>query len=317
MENNRIDISAKSAEFKCKANEYTFFNSGPYWHLCTHGEKQEIIFKNREDFKFGLNSMSASLAEMKLYGKKVKLFAFAIMSNHIHELLCGSREDCIYCFNRWKEKLRRHFSGKVDFSKFECQLIAIESLKSFKNEVAYINRNGYVNNSSETPFSYEWSSGRYYFNPAAKEYSVTPVHKKSYRAKRRIFRSRILDIYNDLEVCKDYVYPPSFCKIKDGESMFFSAHEYFHCISRANEAYGLIAKALGDRIFLSDEEMFSVVRRKCKESYGESSPKLLAADAKIEMAKMMHNEYNASNGQIRRILNIEMAIIDNLFPKIL
>ncbi len=291
-----------------------FLNSGPFWHLCTPGELQEIIFKTTDDFGYGVVSSALALSEMRASGSSLKLYAFAIMSNHIHELLAGSREDCLEYFRKRRAKLIRYFAKTADLSKFICQLIEVKDLKSFRNEVAYVHRNGFVNNTSETPFSYEWSTGRYYFNPAAKEMAVTKVSNLSYRAKKNLLRSKGTNEYDNLSVVKGYVSPMSFCEIEEGEALFRNAHQYFHHISRASESYGLIAKNLGDKVFLNDEEMLSVVYKKTKEMFSEDSPKLLPAEAKLEMARLMHNEYNASNGQIQRILKIDKSIVNNLFP---
>ena len=40
-----------------------------------------------------------------------------------------------------------------------------------------------------------------------------------------------------------------------------------------------------------------------------------SAKDKIEVAKRMHFEFNASNRQIKNILKLDDGIIDELFPK--
>lgn len=43
-------------------------------------------------------------------------------------------------------------------------------------------------------------------------------------------------------------------------------------------------------------------------------PSLLSAKEKIEMARIMHRNYNASNRQIRNILKLGKEIVEELFP---
>ncbi len=310
MENAANDYLRRESE--C---EMRFMKGGPFWHLCTPGANQEIIFKSGEDYKFGVTSSATALMEARDSGRKVKIFAFAIMSNHIHELLCGSREDCLEYFRIRKAKLKRHFFGKADFSGFECELLSIENLNAFRYVAAYIHRNGFVHNRKETPYSYEWSSGRFYFNPAQREIPVQPVSGMSYRTKRAILKSAILDSFDRLEIIKGYVSPLSFCEIDEGESFYRDTHQYFHMISRSVESYGIIAKTLGDKIFLNDDELYGIVYRKSKEQFGVKSPRELAPEARVEMARLMHNEYNASNAQIQRMLGLKGHIVDSLFPK--
>ncbi len=301
--------------FRERECENDFINQGPFWHLYTPGEFQEIIFKNEEDYKYGVTSSALALTETNDSGHYVRIYSFAVMSNHIHELLAGSREACMEYFRRRKSKLVRYFANKVDLSKFLCDLKRLDDLKSFRNVVAYIHRNGFVINAKETPFSYEWSSGRHYFNPGMREVTLKKVSDLSYRKKKSMLKCRGTKDYDELFFFKGYVSPLCFCEISGGESLFRNAHQYFHAISRDVESYGAIAEKLGDKIFLNDEELFSVVCRKSKEMHDNSNPKLLPAEAKTEMAIWMHKEYNASNGQIVRILKIDKFIVESLFPK--
>ncbi len=125
MKNNTLNYADRERE--C---EYEFLQRGPFWHLHTPGEGQELIFKSEDDYKFGITSSALSLQDMKASG--LKLYAFAIMSNHIHNLLGGSREDCVEYFNIWKARIQRYFNGSVDLSEFKCKLTPINNLKSFR-----------------------------------------------------------------------------------------------------------------------------------------------------------------------------------------
>ena len=44
------------------------------------------------------------------------------------------------------------------------------------------------------------------------------------------------------------------------------------------------------------------------------NPTLLGRNDKIEVAKLMKYDYNASNSQIMRLLKIDERILDELFP---
>lgn len=340
--------------------ERLFAQSGQFWHLCTPGDSQEIIFRNREDFAFGMTSAAAALMEVNnsvqsrggensevgdvgengvnilgcnrtgncsTPGIRVRLYAFALMSNHIHELLCGTRQDCLEYFDRRKAKIKRYFAGAVDLSNFKCQLIEVKDLKAFRDEVAYIHRNGYVNNREENPFSYEWSSGAYYFNRLMEDLKMRRFEELTFKEKREVFRSRVpssilglvsapcISSAPSLFIFREYVSPWSFCEIRAGERLFRDSHQYMFKVSRDVEAYSLIAKTLGDSAFLNDEEMYRSVWRKSDELFNEKDPRSLPLEDKKQLARIMHSELRASNGQIQRILRLERYIIDEMFPK--
>ena len=48
--------------------------------------------------------------------------------------------------------------------------------------------------------------------------------------------------------------------------------------------------------------------------YGGQKPTLLPASAKQEMALLLHNEYNAGNKQIQRMLRLDASVVSAMFP---
>ena len=106
----------------------------------------------------------------------------------------------------------------------------------------------------------------------------------------------------------------SFCDIRLGESLFRCASHYFREVSRNIESQKKIAEEIGERIFYTDDELFSIVCSVSKAKYGQTKATLLPVNAKKELALMLHNDYNAGNKQINRMLKLDMSIINALFP---
>ena len=290
--------------------EYLFHSKGPFWHLCTPGTSQEIIFHSDEDFNYGITSAAMSV------DSTVRIIASAVMSNHIHDILSGEETACFEYFERRKIFLRRYSQvtgRKVDFSSFECSVIPIESLSALRAEIAYVNRNGYLVNPQCTPYSYKWSSGMYYFNPEACT-GGRPFSELTYRERRLITHSRLVDLPSNYLVKDGTIRMSSFVCIKEGEGYYRDAHQYFNFLSRNREAYGEVAKRLGDEVFLTDNELFDALCGRCRRQFGESKPSALSPNDKITAAVMMKNEYHASNGQIRRMLKLSDQAIKELFP---
>ena len=76
-----------------------------------------------------------------------------------------------------------------------------------------------------------------------------------------------------------------------------------------------IAKELGDKVTYTDYEIYSAIMSLCIRRYEVKNPSLLDKDAKIEVAKIMHFDYNASNKQIKRVLRLDDNVIETLFPR--
>lgn len=306
-----IAVSFWDKERDC---EYIFNTSGPFWHVYTDGHSSDMIFTCKEDMVMAMNIMGVC----STYFPDVGIYTFVLMNNHVHNIMSGSRERCGQFFEMVKGKLSRCFArnGKVvNLKDFNCQMIEITSLQSLRNEIAYVNRNGFVAISSCTPFSYPWGAGACFFNPFLGRLPSVRFDDLTIREKRHISHSSSLDFAsNSLMVHDGVILPSSFCRIKEAEALFRNAHHYFQHLSRRFEAYSEIASRLHEKVFITDEEMYSAVCAICQKSYNVKHPGHLSAEKRVELARRMKFEYNASNRQVRNILKLDKTIVDELFP---
>lgn len=240
--------------------------------------------------------------------KEIKIIAFELMNNHFHFVLSSEYE---YVLGFWKflrSKMQRFYPLLWNM---KLHVKAIESLQSLRNNIVYVNRNGYVSNPNCTPFSYPWGTGSYYFLNCRGGESLGNL---SVRNRRKLFRARNTDLPLDWLLLDGYIAPSSYCSIKFGTSLFRDAHHYFFMVSKNVEAYSGIAIEIDDGEFLTDSELFEQLLRIIKERYGQASPKVLTGAQKLDLARKLHYDFHASNGQIRRILGLSQYDIDALFP---
>ena len=313
--------TVKSSEFLSKLSfsqkellcENAFRKSGLFWHLATDGTQMDVIFTNKEEYALAMNIVARCYLK-----SNVKIITFEIMSNHLHFLLEGKENDCIDFMDMTTSRIRRLFSKYrrgVNWSKFTCNNpILVSNLNMLRHEIVYINRNGFLVDVSKTPFSYQWGAGYLFFNVLRTFQIGHPVSKMSYREKRMLFHSDNLEIPPRFMCYDGVILPLSYCDIEYGESFFRDGTHYFNLLSKAFEAYSESAKRLGDKVFINDEEVYPAVVDICKRQYGLSSPRFLDTNQRIDFAKIMHNKFNSSNEQIRRILGLDLSIIKELFP---
>ena len=115
-------------------------------------------------------------------------------------------------------------------------------------------------------FCFYWTT-IIYFNPTYDLINSVDYSSLGVVHKRRICRSRDIDLGYGLRVINGMLDPSSFCNVKKGESLFKDAHDYFYCISRNVENYSDIAKRYGDMVFLTDNEIYSAIRTFCISEY--------------------------------------------------
>lgn len=308
---------SKHLSYSEKENQLnlSFSSNGPFYHLCTNGEETQVIFTSDEDFKHAMNFVAYAAK----FISGVSIYTFTIMINHFHFIISGPKEKVVEFYKLFRSKLSRYLTQKeiyVDLHSVEYQVIEIKTLSSLRNEIVYTNRNGYVADSSCSFFSYRWGAGAYFFNPISRLIKGERYDSLTYREQRSIVSARKSELLNDCRIYDGVILPTSYCKIDEAESYFQDAHMYSHMISRNSEAYAEISKQIKDRIFLTYNELHSVVSSLCKEKYSQNVPSLIPADAKLEMAKYMKSKYNATLSQIRTILKLDSSIINSLFPSV-
>ena len=115
-------------------------------------------------------------------------------------------------------------------------------------------------------------------------------------------------------VINGHISPVTFCAIELGKAMFRDAHHYFSMISKNVEAYGELANELDDGEFLTDPELFTQVSKLLMHNYGTNSLRDLTKPQKLDLARMLRQDFHSSNGQIRRVLGLTQYDVDSLFP---
>ena len=307
------DFSTLSFTEKERICESIFIANGPYWHVYTDGTKMQNIFCCKEEFISGMWCLAAALH----LGKDVKALTFELMTNHVHLILAGQQKNCINAFDLFAARLKKAFPKReraIDWSQFKMDILPIESLQALRNEIIYANRNAFVANPDYTPTSYPWGGGCAYFCPWIQHLKTSSFGELPILTQRGILHTRDIAPFADLKVIDSMPFIPSFCDILLGESIFRDARSYFNSLTRNAEAFSQIASRLKDTIFLTDEELYSVICTYINKEYSVKTPSQLSAQQKIDTARHMHFGYNASNQQLRRMLRMELSILEELFP---
>lgn len=292
--------------------EETFAKYPEIYHLST-SEDFPLLLKNETDFKAAMTIIGIA----SRMHPDVVVFTFEWMSNHLHAVLAGARDEVMAFLEDLERWLFKYvLIGDPSFGKkrWEFSLREVTSLEDFRNVVAYDNRNAYVVQPNVTPFNYRWGANRYFFSDEASLRCRLENKRLTVKQIRALMRTHQADGAAGLALIDGYVSPSAFCAIGESEKMFRSARHYFYKVSRDIESQGKIARELGEKVYYVDDELYAVVCSLSNKKFGQISLSTLDKNAKIEMAKTMHYDYNASNKQIARLLRLDIAVVDSLFP---
>lgn len=272
-------------------------------------ENHPVLFRTEDDYKAAMSILAISARMFP----EVTIYAFQIMSNHLHLVIGGDRAKILELHATFVERLRMYFDGKVDLSAFLLKLFDIQDLAYLRNAIVYVNRNAFVVNNDVTPFSYPWGSSRYFFQPLSSRYDELAGKAIGLENIRSLMHSRKFDHLKKLRVVDGAVSPLEFCDFTTAEMVFRDAKQYFYAISRNVETYSEIAKSIGEEIYYNDTDLYNVAVKMSKEQYGSFELRTLSADAKLGIAKRLHFDYNAGDKQLQRLLNIDAALLKALF----
>lgn len=297
-------------------NNLTFlFGELPIWHLCTDGESQCLIFRDTDDMKQGMNITAVCACK---FLSKVQLFTFTLMNNHMHFIIQGKEEDIDAFFTCLHRKVRRMLlrQNRVsDIPKPKYKLIAITSESQLQNELAYVNRNGYVVNPNVTQYSYEWGAIRYFFNTTQANEEKKPLSEMHKREKMKFFHTHDIDFPSNWYLTNGYISPLCYCKIAECEMLFRNGHHYSWLMTKNVESFKDIADKLGDKIFYTDEELYTAAVQFSHKNFKNIKINTLDKNEKIQTAKHLHFNFNATNRQIARTLKLPEQLVDELFPR--
>jgi len=302
MERKKFADSERSCEI-------SFTKSGPWWHLYTPGRLTKALLLEDKDYAYVMNLLARTVHECG----RLWVCAFELMSNHIHIVISGTLDNIEAFWIIFRKRLQRYLSGKgIELpNQFDKSLKSIDNLKSMRNVIAYVHRNGYVVNSDVTPFSYRWGTGKYYFMDSP---SGDTAGNLTRRKNEEMFRSRAIDLPPEWKIENGYVSPVSYCSVKLGMSMFRNAHQYFTYVSKSVESYSELAIDLDDGEFLTDSELYIQILKIVKEKYRLRTVKDLTKAQQCDLARTLHFDFRSSNGQIRRLLNLNQSDLEILFP---
>ena len=145
--------------------------SREYYHICTEGLEKKLLFRDRRDYIYGMNSIPVCALKFN-----VSVLAFCLMDNHVHFITEGRYEECSAFINEYKrrcsQRLRSKYSEVQALHDLKVSIHHIDSEEYLLSSVAYVLRNPFSTGSKCLPFHYEWCSAGLYFRAGQKHRTV-------------------------------------------------------------------------------------------------------------------------------------------------
>ena len=307
-----VIFGKKAMFYKETLAERQFREHSPYFHLHTQPLEDVVLFTNDEDRTVALNYVAITLGEVSC-----KLLALAMMSNHFHFVLSGEKEQVATFWDIFQRRLDTYFTrhGRPGIMRrISATPTPIADLAQLRTEIAYVIRNRFVVRTDVHVFADPWSSGSLYFNPLLKKEGVSAACLHG-RELREFTRSRLLTEVNpSIYVLDGCAQIWSFVDYQLVESLYDNARQFVHSVLKNVEAQVETARRLGERPFLSDEELFPLAFRYSRDAFQADKLSNLDGSQRKQLAIWIKRKYSASNKQLARLSGLSIREVNELFP---
>lgn len=280
-----------------------------YYHICSDGNRADVLFGNKEDFVAAMNRVAAITLRMKIV-----ILAFVLMDNHFHFVIkADSEEAAVHFANEFKRLTGMYnasqYGAHLSLSRLPVKVISVSDENYLKTLIAYVIKNP-TKARIEMFYTYPWGTGRLYFNgmqrlkPSFRQTGVRYIKEQC--------RTHIA-IPSDWIVSEGMILPENYVAIDLVERLFKTPRSYMFFLSLNKDDE--MERALGEwnEINLTDTELRAERDRMMKELFGIRTLRELSAPDRLKLARLMRRRFLCSKKQIARIVHLSYdAVLQNL-----
>ena len=280
-----------------------------YYHICTKGTKDRVLFKDNDDYISAMNYVAISCIE-----HDITLLAFCIMSNHLHFIVwsdfTNAKKFIISIKRRCSLKHWHKYNEQKIFSgrKHPVSIIEICDMDYLKSAIAYVLRNPFKG-FGELIWKYPWSSFDAYFNGiAVHENYKNDLKDNSRRANARILHSNFQAKETTLSVGNlGFIPPKEYVAYKRVESIFVSPKAMMYFLNKdIDNEMELELTSKRNKLVMNDNKILNMLPSILEVNYGVQSIDALDIRQRLAIAGILQKRFNSSTKQIARLLQIDI-----------
>ena len=273
------------------------------WLVTTDHLEDSLWFRDDEDFKVGMNYVAVQAAV-----SKTTVLVFILMSNHVHFILVGSREDALSFINGYKMRYSKHLRSKYGIKEFlrrngvDLQEIPLED-EALERAIAYVQMNCVAANICSHPSQYPWGCGSVFFNPSPQK--GIELRDLSARA-RRLKLHCAIPLPEEWKLGEDgVVIPASYLNIKYVETLFRTPKRMNYFLQNSSKARKRTFDA--ELPAFRDQTIISALPDLCRSLFGKPSFPELSPSEKAEMLRQLRFRFSCNANQLARVTAMSYA----------
>jgi len=275
--------------------------------LSTDHLENGLWFRDDEDFRVAMNYVAIQAAS----SPEVAVLAFILMSNHVHFVLRGRREDVLGFINQFKHRYSLYYRRKYGKKEFlrkngtDVKPVPCED-EAPERALAYVQANCVAANICSHPSQYPWGTGNTFYN------SCKPSGKRlcdlSERMRERLLRSNNVALPETWLICEDgYIKPENYVDVACVEDIFRSPKRMNYFLNNSSKAKKRMETADDNLPAFRDQAILAVLPDLLRSLFQKSSFEELNDHEQSEFARQIRFRFSADATQIARLCGVSYA----------
>lgn len=276
-----------------------------FWLVSTEHLEDRLWFKDEEDFKSGMNHVAILAAT-----SPAQIMAFVLMSNHVHFVVGGSKDEALDFVTRFKKRYSQYYSDKYSYkgllsnNRIDLRELSFTN-DSFERAVAYVQMNPVAANICIHPSGYPWGTGSSFFYTAqSNRKTISNLTKADCL---RLLHSRTALPPHYIVDERGFIDPASYANVEFVESVFRSPGRmnfFLNASSKARKESGIPS--------FSDKVISLALKELCVSMFNKSDLKELGESQTAEVLKQIRYRFSADPNQIARACGITYKAVTKL-----
>ena len=273
------------------------------WLVSTDHLEDGLWFREEEDFKYGMNFIAAQAVF-----SAVTILAFILMSNHVHFILYGTREEVLAFINGFKTRHARYLQHKygvrealrrngVDIREIQ------EDDEALERAIAYVQMNCVAANICSHPTQYPWGTGNAFFNPSRS--TGKPLGSLSKRSRIKLLHSETDLIQPNWIVGEaGYILPESYVNIKYVENLFRTPKRMNYFLTNSSKARQRIETSEESLPAFRDQTILGALPDLYRSLFQKQRFEELSPEQQLEALRQIRFRFCANVNQIARVTGL-------------
>lgn len=274
------------------------------WYLLTTEHLEEgLWFRDNEDFKVGMNHVAIEASRHD----DVIVLAFILMSNHVHFVLGGEKEEVTLFVEDFKSRYSQYLNKKYGVKEFlRRNDIDVQDLyedEALERAIAYVQMNCVAANICIHPSQYQWGTGNVFFNATTRHGKLLAQY--SGRARKRLMHSEDDSCPLGWRIGEEgYVLPEDYVHVSAVENIYRKPGRMNYFLNSSSKAKRRIENAEDKLPSFRDQIILAALPDLCRSLFKKDSYKELSSLEQAEFMRQIRFRFSADINQVARVCGL-------------